>query len=855
MAYRPGVQPGSGKSQITFRRSDGSTTVSRAGSPTVTYAPGEPIPNQNTPEASPDKVTIITPRTGPQTGTSSIYQGLPGQKGPLIASGPSNLPFNSQVTNVQRTSQGYRVNYETTQPKLPTVRPYDGNTYKGPYTSPLVRQGYTYDPITGNVQGPQPTTQNSNNTNLYNGYNVSSNVLLGNDKRLVLIAPRSSSAQETINRAPTQNELLGIPNYTPYPQNVTTTGYKPGVFDAGAESYSRNYSLENFNLNTQALKNFKQGGVKGTVAGTTLGTLAFTFGAGEAIVRTPEFFSPVTYQGRLQYPIVQPFAESANAVVTQPRETVLNQPFTFAGGLAGGVLGGKLATGLVGKGKSVYVATGARYVPPEQVFSPQVLVEGQRFPTSTGTTDALTQFKQGDNILVHSGPSKVSGTTAGAGGAAKAGLEDPGIYGTPKGQASPNFLGIKQNGYGKITLNPFKLVESLFSQPTVTEFKTRGVTTQPPEVLLKPGFSSTAKFFEETGSKTGQAYITKRSMIGQGEVSGAGIPDAKARKGTSEIEAVVPEGAKFAYEPPKKFLGKLKGYEEYTEFEGRNVPIRKANLVGESTPEVNIKLVNLEELKKKGSSYYVESSQSTPVILSPSVLSSPPKSGSSTSSSSSLRGGSARGSSSSRSGRSSVLASPSSGGSSTSFSESASSFSNVETSGGSSLLTGSGSTSTPTNSSTPSNPITPPGSSTPSRPSNPQPIIPPTSSLPLSKGLKETKRKTRFLTKVRSKGKFETKGVFDTLEKAFSKGFSEVKNTAAASFKVEEQGRGTVQLPALGQFSDQIYKSKKEKGVLIQRREKRISTRGEKEQITFKGIQANKLRSGFNKSNMGGLRL
>jgi hypothetical protein len=46
--------------------------------------------------------------------------------------------------------------------------------------------------------------------------------------------------------------------------------------------------------------------------------------------------------------------------------------------------------------------------------------------------------------------------------------------------------------------------------------------------------------------------------------------------------------------------------------------------------------------------------------------------------------------------------------------------------------------------------------------------------------------------------------------------------------------------------SKEFYKSSKEKGVLIQKRGFRISSRGEKEEITLKGLQTIRTKKGFN---------
>lgn len=820
------------------------------------------------PEVTPDKVTLVTPRDGPNAGQTSIYQGLPGQHGGLVAQG-SGIPPQAIIQGVTRTPAGYQVNYVQPAPQAPTggVSPsgFNGYVYKGENT-PLLSGGNQYGQ-TYSIQGPQPSPQSSGNSSIYLGSNWGASVPVGNDPSLNFYVSRQVSPQETINVLPTVNDIYGVPNYTEYPRNVTapqeviknnatrSSIYNP---ETGLLNFSAlQETAANVNLDQAALKGFKQGDVVGTAGGLALAGISFFTSAGEAVAHTPEFFSPVNYRGEFQYPIVQPFAESVNAVVTNPQETVIQRPFSFAGSIYGGVLGGKILDATIVKTKDAYVATGSKYTPPQEVFNEQVLAGEQRFPYSQGTPDALQQFQEGGGVVVHSGPSKVAGDTAGAGGAAKAGLEDPGIYGTPKGQGSPHFLKIDETGYKKVTLNPLTWIEGLFKQPTVTEFKTKGVTTQPPEVLAKPGFGATAEFFAEEGSKTGQGYITKRSMIGQGEVSGAGIPDPIARRGTSEVEAVIPEGAKFQYEEPTTFLGKIKGYEEYTEYAGRNIPIRKAKLAGSSDAEASQNLVNFDDLRQSGSYSYSRTEEATPVLLGTSDISTEAPSTPSSASSQSLIESelfpSLAPESSSSSGNSTEGFSVLSSTSDTNGSSGGSSGSEVSSglldtpsspggeSGDSSII------SSPEPESTLSL-ISNPGTSAPPSPvsliypGKPEPPVPPKINTFSVGG---NKRKGKFTTKVRRKGQFQTEGTFDSAQKAFAKGFEGIKNTAAASFKVEEEGKGVVKLPIPAQLTDQLYKSRKEKGVFIQPRSKRIGTGGEKREIPGKAAVINKLRSGF----------
>jgi hypothetical protein len=83
---------------------------------------------------------------------------------------------------------------------------------------------------------------------------------------------------------------------------------------------------------------------------------------------------------------------------------------------------------------------------------------------------------------------------------------------------------------------------------------------------------------------------------------------------------------------------------------------------------------------------------------------------------------------------------------------------------------------------------------------------------------------------------FNVVGNSEDLSQAISLGENIVKNTAAASFKIESNGETLRGLNVGKQFNP----SKKEKGVYIQANRFRIGTSGEKQEITQKGILSNK---------------
>jgi hypothetical protein len=124
-----------------------------------------------------------------------------------------------------------------------------------------------------------------------------------------------------------------------------------------------------------------------------------------------------------------------------------------------------------------------------------------------------------------------------------------------------------------------------------------------------------------------------------------------------------------------------------------------------------------------------------------------------------------------------------------------------------------------------------------------QEVIPeiPTKLIPFPK-LSSDKKSQRITLKVREKGQWKTEGIYSDVESATKRGIQNIKGTSKASFKVESMGRAI----NINEPSKEFYKSSKEKGVLIQKRGFRISSRGEKEEITLKGLQTIRTKKGFN---------
>lgn len=549
--------------------------------------------------------------------------------------------------------------------------------------------------------------------------------------------------------------------------------------------------------------------------------------------------------------------------VTHPKATLLGvgellkSDTSFFIGQQVGTYGTFKGLGYAGSGiKSAYIKVGSEYVPPEQVFSSEVLQQGKTFPTTSSTSEALQRFSQSD-IVGTASPSKLIDETANIGKKASMGLEDPGIYVTPKGEGSPAFLGVSRQGYS-FTFNPLKPVIQFFKNPTFTQFKVTEVVKLPREVVSKPGFQPVKEFFEREGSKTGKAYITKRSELGRGELSPQrfNLPSGRrvTESGTSEIEAVIPYSAKFKY-TPETVLGKVKGYEKYTTYEGRAIPIREARVLAESDISKTRKFGTRAGVVKEA---YFESSQaiSRENIISPSsgikyasanynLLSEPSVPEYPVSEpivepvSESIIDEESSDVSEIAPSESSTISEPS---------PSELPISNIsESNVGESLISeegisgvgalSSGSSTTPATSSYTS--LTPPSSS----PLGGVPIGGGYVPSPAYNGWGDTtsskKRGTVNRLYVKRRGKFEFKGQFEEPETAFKKGFDLLKNTASASLKVVRES-GEAILPNI--LPSDFAKSKKGQGIIIQKRGKRIGTMGEKIDITYKGIRASRLK-------------
>jgi len=116
-------------------------------------------------------------------------------------------------------------------------------------------------------------------------------------------------------------------------------------------------------------------------------------------------------------------------------------------------------------------------------------------------------------------------------------------------------------------------------------------------------------------------------------------------------------------------------------------------------------------------------------------------------------------------------------------------------------------------------------------PETPAPFIFPKANQPEKK-----KRQSGITVKVRRGGIFQNMGIEEDIPRARSKAENIVRGTAAASYKLERSGRAITDFNPGRAFNP----SKKEPGVFIQKRSNRISSPGEKSEITNKGIIVSK---------------
>ena len=168
-----------------------------------------------------------------------------------------------------------------------------------------------------------------------------------------------------------------------------------------------------------------------------------------------------------------------------------------------------------------------------------------------------------------------------SGSAGEAGVQDPGLFVSSGDHLSPLRIGDGASSSTEYSFNPFKWLESLKGSGTSKGYKIafKHLDTLPDEILNQPGFSG-VKTYHATRVGDETAFITKRSTIGHGEIKPKTYTVAddfvlkdkttKAgtrllEKGTVEEEAVFPTNTLYEFGVARKnVIQKLLKAEEYT---------------------------------------------------------------------------------------------------------------------------------------------------------------------------------------------------------------------------------------------------------------------------------------------------
>lgn len=442
---------------------------------------------------------------------------------------------------------------------------------------------------------------------------------------------RDTYLQRSVNRPLTESEKSRATTRQDYAKEVirqsqTKTATKGTISAAPKKSFINRIEAKAYQLRyeargsqgSQPIRDIKRVGSVGLYALSNLASQAKWW---KDLATSPIKTTKETVVGAyqiLRHPI-QTKESIQSAFLTNPEKATGTTVGMIFGAKLSGVVGSKGLTTT----KNIYVKTGSKYVPPENIFSSQVLSGQTNLPKTGSISESLTKFKagktEGGYIVTTASPGKIKGDVAGAGRKGGVGLEDPGIYVTPKGEGSPYFLRVsKEMQPIEYSLNPFKGLSETFNLPTITEFKVKQIKRIPQSARDVPGFSGVKTYFEAT--KDSAAYITKRSEIGLGTTrrqkfkvtEDFDLGTMKGRKGetrmeagTSELEGVIPVGRPIIQETKKTIFGKIKGFDEYTTFEGRAVAIRKTRIEGEAAKKPRIpgeKIIDPKKIVKETSS-------------------------------------------------------------------------------------------------------------------------------------------------------------------------------------------------------------------------------------------------------------
>jgi len=206
--------------------------------------------------------------------------------------------------------------------------------------------------------------------------------------------------------------------------------------------------------------------------------------------------------------------------------------------------------------RNQWVKSRAEYKPPEELYNPDVLAGKTQFSESSSVKQSMKLFEQsktpeGLYDVVHTTP----GGFPRSGNISMGTSESPGLYVTPTGQGSPYFMKLTGNSsiYTQFGLGLKRGYSTL-------RFNLSNVFRSPRNVRY-----SNTKFNQWiTGKKPGDwAAITAKHEMGAPEIEGLIRFDTPFTTNTSGYS----------------WLQGLKGYKQYTTYEGYNIPIRNMQIL------------------------------------------------------------------------------------------------------------------------------------------------------------------------------------------------------------------------------------------------------------------------------------
>jgi hypothetical protein len=340
--------------------------------------------------------------------------------------------------------------------------------------------------------------------------------------------------------------------------------------------------------NTEDLLNAYKRGIKGFTDEMILNTLALGY----------DIIPIGKNAGKLYFKI--PLKQTGKNIV----ETVKNPKETFEGiknviktdpeyaiGTATSIITKPFIINEIGKiARNTVVPIGKTKLNAKEVFDVEVLEGKKTFPTTKSIEESIKRFKatKENNKLIgaHATGKNLKGKSIDLqkGTHSAKLMEDPGLYITPKGEASPFFLRVDDTDmYNNLK---FKLIPE-WKNPQLVEIEFDNIRKYSKNILQSEGFEEVVKAQQK--AKVGDVFITKRST---------GRFDNKVNLGkggsTAEIEAVVPIGTKIS----------KKGSKYYTNYKGTNIPIKRYIIKGKDVVPLDEFSKVSNEIIKNSDSFY-----------------------------------------------------------------------------------------------------------------------------------------------------------------------------------------------------------------------------------------------------------